>query len=415
MVPGLSGGIDGGVMELEPTQDERAWVLAQLGALVARRGPTAFVQSLIVQQNPGHFPDGITVSLQGADLIARRLLRYADLDTLDVDVVAYGDDDRARAPAFPGGVDHPTAALFTGIDDGCCRFAVALETFAEPALLVPALAHEVAHAYRAQHGLQVEAHDVDEHLTDLTAVYLGFGVLVANASDYLVTSGWTEGGYAVSRWKSGRLGYLPMPALCFVLAVQVFVRGDHEARAQVRRALAPNQAAAFDASTRWVSDHESEVMAALSLPALDTLPPARPLADLLRPLDNVPEWSPALPSFRARPNQGRELFRVRGHRGHPGLFIGCLLGFWPALWALARQDGLMSLALWVGFSGAGWFIGRRVRADRCSDYECQLLLPLDVGECPGCGGALVAEIASARDRLKAEEARRREREGDLTP
>jgi hypothetical protein len=70
------------------------------------------------------------------------------------------------------------------------------------------MGHEVAHAYRSHHRLQVDDRDREELLTDLTTIYLGFGILSVNNSYRFRKSGSLEGSLAYTRWSTSSSGYL---------------------------------------------------------------------------------------------------------------------------------------------------------------------------------------------------------------
>src|SRR5205814_2701759 len=95
-------------------------------------------------------------------------------------------------------------------DSGCAHFAFNETAPSDPEHMAGVMAHEVAHAYRTFHQLADEAADRDreEWLTDVTAAYLGFGVLVANNSYRYRTSGEQIGYRSYQTWSVGRAGYL---------------------------------------------------------------------------------------------------------------------------------------------------------------------------------------------------------------
>jgi hypothetical protein len=65
---------------------------------------------------------------------------------------------------------HGIAGCFFGMDGGCCRFGVNLNISPDIEQLAGVMGHEVAHAYRSHHRLQVDDRDREELLTDLTTV-----------------------------------------------------------------------------------------------------------------------------------------------------------------------------------------------------------------------------------------------------
>lgn len=110
-----------------------------------------------------------------------------------------------------------------------------------------ALAHEVAHAWRAARCSRGDDAGLEEQLTDVTCAYLGFGILSANAAHRFRT--WLDGQTA---WQeSSRLGYLAPEDHCHLLALQAVARGaSRRERRKIAGFLAPDQAAAFRASWR---------------------------------------------------------------------------------------------------------------------------------------------------------------------
>lgn len=70
------------------------------------------------------------------------------------------------------------------------------------------------------------------------------------------------------------------------------------------------------------------------------------------------------------------------------------LGFLPALAVTACIGGIALGA-----------IGRRRFTDRCSDRDCEAVLPAGAATCPRCGGTVRGVIDDPSERLAAEEAR----------
>jgi hypothetical protein len=83
--------------------------------------------------------------------------------------LAAGAARHTQVPAFFAGIEEPTdetpapRALF-GFD---------VTRWGDPELLLGTMAHEVAHAYRRHHKLEALDREIEERLTDLTAVMLG--------------------------------------------------------------------------------------------------------------------------------------------------------------------------------------------------------------------------------------------------
>jgi hypothetical protein len=255
--------------------DAREWLLGALRTVIESRGAKTFLSAPILEPTPRDFPDPFEPNERGVRVLLRRILDYAGLPELRVELDTFSQpdevrelDDHGRAKAWG---HEGTAAWFAGIDGGQCHFGVAEERIGEPALLVGTLCHEVAHAWRTFHQLRTADRDVEERLTDLTTVYLGFGLLTTNAAYFYrqtgeLTGGESGGSIAVTRWVHSRSGYLPPEAMSFLLAAQVKARGmGWLARRRVVGRLETNQAAYFG----W---------AMKTLPAVDELRRALGLA-----------------------------------------------------------------------------------------------------------------------------------------
>ena len=87
------------------------------------------------------------------------------------------------------------------------------------------MAHEVAHAYRTVHGLRVSDPKVEEMLTDLTTVYLGFGVFTVNNTYRYRTFTQENGAQLYSGSSTSSAGYLSAQAMSFLFAAQILYRG----------------------------------------------------------------------------------------------------------------------------------------------------------------------------------------------
>jgi hypothetical protein len=237
------------------TAAEREWLLDALRELIAAGGMETFLAAPILEPTPRDFPDVFEPNAQGVSVLLRRVLTHAhldlevELDTFSRPEVVREIDDRGRAKAWG---HEGTAAWFAGIHDGRCHFGIAEEGIDDPTGLVATLCHEVAHAWRAAHELAVEDLAVEERLTDLTTVYLGFGLLTTNGAYRYRQSGEFDGTVASTRWSHASAGYLPPQAMSFLLAAQVKARGlGWFARRRLAGRLEPNQAAYF----RWAYWH----------------------------------------------------------------------------------------------------------------------------------------------------------------
>jgi hypothetical protein len=149
-----------------PSQEEQEWLLGSLRELIEHCGWQRFVSAHILLPTPKYLPGKAGDDLAaGVYVLCRRLLGWVGLGELEVELSFFTGSDDA-------GDDTETIAVYRGIRDGVCSFAVRTDQLADAEGLLGALSHEVAHAWRDHQGLSSQ----DELLTDLTTIYLGLGV-----------------------------------------------------------------------------------------------------------------------------------------------------------------------------------------------------------------------------------------------
>jgi hypothetical protein len=409
-------------VELIPPEGEREWVLDSLRGLVEACGHQHVVSTPVVLPSPRCFPDSWSPDAGGVRRLALRIMRYAALDELDVVIqmfegeepqgeVLLGAGARGSSQAHEG-----AAAWFAGIVEDTCLFGANVSLLDDPGGVTAALAHETAHAFREVHGLAVDDRDLEECLTDLTTVYLGTGVLTANASlrhrSYAIPSDGTSlGGHG---WSRSQLGYLSPQAMCFALAVfeRVRERSAGERKAIVD-ALGTNQAGFFKAARRWLEREfpdSSALRERLGLPDPSAWPEPTRLEELLaRPLeeredgedeedDDRVDTDPSGPvaSLERGWNLDGEVWRVPYSPAFGGLLLLATVAAAGLLFATAHP-WLAVLAIIAG-TATMRRISRRLVRYECS--TCGGIVRLEHERCALCGGKVVGTLAKAEDRLE---------------
>jgi hypothetical protein len=239
----------GSMAEL-PAPLEREWLWAALETLVEARGEEPFLRAPIVLPDDRFFPDRWSADEHGVARLARRLLGYAGLGHLEVEVEVFteatevrevGLDGRASATSHVG-----AAAWFAGIRGGTCLFGAEADQLGDPVGIVGAMAHEIGHAYRRSYRLEHRDRTMEEKLTDVTTIYLGFGLLTTAASARFITAHHDNLG---SSYAHKRQGYLAPHEMAFMLASQLVLRGyDARVVRALIKSLPANQAATVRAT-----------------------------------------------------------------------------------------------------------------------------------------------------------------------
>lgn len=388
-------------------QEEQDWLLEALAGLVERRGAAPLLENPLLEPSGRFFPDAWEPSERGVRVLAKRLLLYAGLGHLDAEVGTFSQPDEVReldAYGRPAAWGHEgAAAWFAGIEQGRCLFGVAVENLEDPEAVVATMAHEVAHAYRRYHDLEVEDRLDEERLTDVTTIYLGFGILTTNGAYRYRASGELVGGSTITRWSHSRAGYLPPEAMAFLLAAQVEARGmGIFQRGRLTGLLETNQASYFGRARRLLRRNATVTALRASASRRPGRGPAAPRSVRMQLEGKAPESS-APQGW----NEDRKVYRVRRSMALPYAFRGGLLGVLVpfVLLVLARALGFLdqvplglAFTLPLGCFVAGLIWGTRVPWDYCSDPSCAAGLVRGARSCPRCGGSIAGEIDSPRKR-----------------
>lgn len=204
----------------------REWLWSALESIIERRGEDTFLKAPLLIPDDRFFPDRWSPDERGISTLAKRLLGYAGLDHLGVDVSLYEEDvdiEELGHDGKPAKWSHSgTAAWFAGIEGGAAIFGANRNKLDDPLGLVATMSHETAHVFRRAHRLEHRDRDHEEKLTDVTTIYLGFGILTTATTARFITRSHDNLG---SSWKHSNQGYLSPAEMSFLLATQLVLRG----------------------------------------------------------------------------------------------------------------------------------------------------------------------------------------------
>lgn len=205
-------------------EDEFEWQLATLKWLMERFGGSDFISdtaSFVPDESlfPVSSPTRSGRASEYFDLV-RRMAGMENwpcrLEAGDEDVpqqIAPGIAMVRETPAQPLG----TFSVETAGDNAQCVIRYHPALVDDPAALIATFAHELSH-YLIHDRAEPPpgGWELDELATDLTAVYLGFGIFMANNAKHF--EGFSS--FDQMGWQSRRTGYLSEAALVTALAVR---------------------------------------------------------------------------------------------------------------------------------------------------------------------------------------------------
>lgn len=190
-----------------------SWHLENFAWLVEEFGPSRFANTQLILPKPGYFK---TEGDRGHDFAVRifdQVKAYCGMGKWEADLVVDDNPLAIRLEISHAMVASQKHALGTfGVAGNRVQISYVPELLQRPEQLIATFAHELAHYLLAMARSETRcADDEKEFLTDLTAVYLGFGVFLANARFNF------EG--LANGWRMGSSGYLPEADLIFALSI----------------------------------------------------------------------------------------------------------------------------------------------------------------------------------------------------
>ena len=193
--------------------DTASWHLENFTWLIGEFGQKAFAQTKLVLPKPGYFQAEGKRDRDFALRIFDQVRNYCGMSEWEVDLVTDDNPLAARTEISHAMIAPQKHAIGTfGVAGNRIQISYVPELLERPENLIATFAHELAHYRLATARSQPPCADHEmEFLTDLTAVYFGFGVFLANAR--FSFEGLTHG------WRMGRSGYLPEADLIFALAL----------------------------------------------------------------------------------------------------------------------------------------------------------------------------------------------------
>lgn len=194
-----------------------SWLLRQFG------GGGAFAAAKLVLPKPGFFDSAGEQGHALAERIFNQVKNYCEMRDWEVDLVEDDNPLAREAPVSPAMIAPQRHALGTfAVGRGRIQISYVPALLAWPERLIATFAHELAHYLLATTPEPpLCANDEMECLTDLAAVFMGFGVFLANSRFHVET--FSDG--PMQGWRMGHSGYLPEADLIFALALFLRAKG----------------------------------------------------------------------------------------------------------------------------------------------------------------------------------------------
>jgi hypothetical protein len=198
----------------------KAWIERRLAWLDEQFGADVFTRRAVILPTAEFFPDHYDASDEAVRVMLERVCRYMDVDDAQVHLEVYNDhrpfelvDRRGNLTGWAAGTYSSNEEVFL--------IRVGESQLNNPVDLVGTLAHELAHVRLMGQG-RVDPDEFDnELLTDLTVVFHGLGIFLANNPRAWVCD--------MTYWPGTRLKkpeYMTLPMFGYALAYAAWLRGE---------------------------------------------------------------------------------------------------------------------------------------------------------------------------------------------
>jgi len=212
----------------------KKWVEARLHWLSREFGRDTFTRRAMILPTADFFPDPLDNSIQSVRNLLDRVGKYMDADLSLVRLELYTN------PGDPGLVEEFTTTYVGFYEESPGKTVIYLETsqLLTPLHLVATMAHELAHLRLMGEGRLTDEEFDNELLTDLTAVFYGFGIFLANTP-----RGWDINDQTWPGTQLRRPEYMTLPMFAYALAHAAWHRNDP--KPEWARLLNPSLRACF--------------------------------------------------------------------------------------------------------------------------------------------------------------------------
>jgi hypothetical protein len=203
--------------------EDKEWLEEAFQSLIDEFGAETLRDLKMILPTDEFFPDNFSGDIFSLKKMIQRICGYMSVDYSKIDLELF-TDERPKAP-------HPLAQSESEGKGACGlyqfyynRHHISIEEslLKNPANLIATIAHELGHARLIGENRLEEYYEDHELLTDLTAIFFGFGVFLANS--LFSFEQWTNSNY--QGWQSSRQGYITEEMAGYSLALFAYTRSE---------------------------------------------------------------------------------------------------------------------------------------------------------------------------------------------
>ena len=199
----------------------KQWVESRLQWLSGQFGRDVFVRRAVIQPTDEFFPDSMDGTKKSIRKLLDRVCEYMDVDPRQVDLTLFTNRHELWLVNDDGKYLPTGAAGLYDSQFGRTKIHIETSELSDLVGLVGTMAHELAHL-RLMGENRVTGNEFDnELLTDLTAVFFGFGIFLGNSP-----RNWDSQYKTWPGTKLKRPEYMTLPMFAYSIAHASWLRGQ---------------------------------------------------------------------------------------------------------------------------------------------------------------------------------------------
>jgi hypothetical protein len=239
------------------TPDDRQWIENSFAWFDEEFGGNALRNGPMIIPDGVSFPHPYTPDTDGVEELFERVCGWMDVDRGSLLLDIYDPEEGPQHVAETWRADDSAGHLLW--DESTRRWVIGLDSrmLPDPMAVVAVLAHETAHVHLFGFGRVHPEEEDHEPLTDLLAIYYGFGVFLGNSA----FRSEQKNSVTSSTFKARRMGYLPEPMIGYALALTAIAKNDTDPA--WKELLEFGIRSPFDASLKFLLDEREKLIDSL--------------------------------------------------------------------------------------------------------------------------------------------------------
>jgi len=234
--------------KLPITKEDKVWVDEALNWLRTDFGKEHFLEIRTVRPTKDFYERTFDGTEKDAEFILQRTMELMSIRDIDVKLdffsdspVEMSDGSVLSTPADIKGSWKSASGTYQQTENGTI-ISIENGQLKKPISLIATISHELAHQILLGEN-RIEQND--EFLTDLTAIFYGFGVFIGNSRFQFTAQGFD--------WQTSSQGYLPEQIIAYAMA---WLSKERNEETDYSRFLDKTLKKYFDRSLEWLIDNE---------------------------------------------------------------------------------------------------------------------------------------------------------------